>query len=110
MVLRSFIQIRRIVCEEVTINLFNLVINPHSFGQLVENIYYLTILINNGICGMDLTEDQEPVILVSLEYSFEGGTGGIDTNHQQVLEFDIATWRRAIQVFNITHSVIPHRL
>ncbi|KAG1781409.1 Non-structural maintenance of chromosome element 4 [Suillus placidus] len=113
MFLRSVTQIHRIVCEEVTINLFNLVINPRSFGQSVENIYYLTFLIDDGVCGMDFTEEGEPVIcdsVVCLESCLDNGSRGIDNNCQQMLEFDMATWRRAIEVFNITHSVIPHRL
>ncbi|KAG2353345.1 hypothetical protein BDR07DRAFT_1309790, partial [Suillus spraguei] len=44
------------------INLFRLVVNPHNFAQPVENIYYLTFLICDGICGMDYTENGEPII------------------------------------------------
>ncbi|KAG1837642.1 Non-structural maintenance of chromosome element 4, partial [Suillus subalutaceus] len=91
------------------INLFRLVINPSSFGQSVENIYYLTFLIHDGICGLDYTDDQEPVIF-PVQRSQNGQRDEGFQRHQLVLEFDMATWRRAIDVFSITRSVIPHRM
>jgi hypothetical protein len=48
------------------INLFSFIINPNHFGQLVENLYYLSCLFHKGICGFKITEDGEPIICESM--------------------------------------------
>ena len=44
-------------------NIFKFVINPHDFGQSVENLFYLSFLIRDGKCAFYTDEDTgEPVI------------------------------------------------
>ena len=44
------------------VNLFRFVINPHDFAQSVENLFYLSFLIRDGECALEIEEDGEPVI------------------------------------------------
>ena len=45
------------------VNMFRLVINPHSFGQSVENLFYLSFLIRDGKCAFSVDEESgEPTI------------------------------------------------
>lgn len=49
------------------INLFKFIINPHDFGQSVENMFYLSFLIRDGKCALELNEDtREPMICESM--------------------------------------------
>ena len=41
-------------------NLFDYVINPHSFGQTVENLFYVSFLIKEGSCGVEPDQDGMP--------------------------------------------------
>lgn len=93
--------------EESKINIFKFVINPKDFAQSVENIFYLSFLIRDGKVAFE-TEDGEPVIYMCEPPSDEDYQGGLK-KQQMVLEFDMATWSRAIEVFNITRSMIPQR-
>ena len=44
-------------------NIFKFVINPHDFGQSVENLFYLSFLIRDGKCAFFTDEATgEPVI------------------------------------------------
>ena len=43
-------------------NLFRFVINPNDFAQSVENLFYLSFLIRDGECALEIEEDGEPVI------------------------------------------------
>ena len=44
------------------VNLFRFVINPNDFAQSVENLFYLSFLIRDGECALEMEEDGEPVI------------------------------------------------
>lgn len=51
------------VLEQVEkINLFKLVINPESFAQSVENIFYLSFLIRDAKVAFEISEDDEPLV------------------------------------------------
>jgi non-structural maintenance of chromosomes element 4 len=43
--------------------MFAFIINPNDFGQSVENLFYLSFLIRDGKCAMELNEETlEPMI------------------------------------------------
>ncbi len=44
------------------VNLFRFVINPNDFAQSVENLFYLSFLIRDGECALEIEDDGEPVI------------------------------------------------
>jgi hypothetical protein len=48
------------------VNLFRFIINPNHFGQSVENLYYMSCLFHEGICGFKITEDGEPITCESM--------------------------------------------
>ncbi|KAJ6554426.1 Nse4 C-terminal-domain-containing protein [Mycena capillaripes] len=100
------------VLEKVErVNLFKLVINPQSFAQSVENIFYLSFLIRDAKVAFEVSEDGEPIVFACEEPSDEDrqAAGGILLKQQLIFEFDMATWKRAIEVFGITESYIPTR-
>lgn len=43
-------------------SLFDFAINPHSFGQTVENIFYISFLIKEGNVGLDMDDDGLPTL------------------------------------------------
>ncbi|OBZ72806.1 Non-structural maintenance of chromosome element 4 [Grifola frondosa] len=94
--------------QEDPINLFRFIVNPNDFGQSVENLFYLSFLIRDGICAFDTTKEGEPVIYICEPPSAEDYDGGLK-KRQVVMEFDMATWQRAIEVFDIRESMIPQR-
>ena len=47
---------------ESPINLFRLIINPHDFGQSVENLFYLSFLVRDCKACIELCEDGELVV------------------------------------------------
>ncbi|THG98480.1 hypothetical protein EW026_g3715 [Hermanssonia centrifuga] len=90
------------------INLFRFIINPNDFGQSVENLFYLSFLIRDAKCSLDL-ETGEPILMLCEQPTADDYDGGELKKHQLVMELDMPTWRRAIEVFNIRQSTIPHR-
>ncbi|TEB38361.1 hypothetical protein FA13DRAFT_1726028 [Coprinellus micaceus] len=94
--------------ESGAVNLFKFVINPNDFAQSVENIFYLSFLIRDGKVALETNEEGEPTIYACDAPSDQDYQDGLKKN-QIVLEFDMAVWKRAIEVFDITESMIPQR-
>ncbi|KAH8828493.1 Nse4 C-terminal-domain-containing protein [Flagelloscypha sp. PMI_526] len=90
-----------------SINLFKFTINPNDFAQSVENMFHLSFLIRDGKVAMQY-EDGEPMIFLCGEPTEEDYAN--DLKKQQIIfEFDMATWRRAMEVFEIKTPIIPQR-
>ncbi|KAJ3993335.1 Nse4 C-terminal-domain-containing protein [Lentinula boryana] len=94
--------------ETGAVNLFRFVVNPESFAQSVENMFYLSFLIRDGKAALDTDEHGEPTIFGCAQPSDEDFTNGL-RKRQIVFELDMATWERAIEVFEITEPIIPTR-
>lgn len=49
------------LCERVqegeAINYFEFIINPNSYGQTVENVFYTSFLIKDGFAGIRVQKD-----------------------------------------------------
>ncbi|KAJ7083301.1 Nse4 C-terminal-domain-containing protein [Mycena belliarum] len=92
------------------INLFKLVTNPASFAQSVENIFYLSFLVRDAKVAFETSEDTgEPVVFACEPPSDEDRAEAVLLKRQMILEFDVATWKRAIEVFDIREPFIPTR-
>ncbi|RKP10524.1 Nse4 C-terminal-domain-containing protein [Thamnocephalis sphaerospora] len=73
------------------INLFEFIINPHSFGETVENLFHLSFLIRDGKATID-DESGEPMLACCLPPTSDDYQRGL-TKKQLVLELDPPTWK-----------------
>ncbi|KAG2142129.1 Nse4 C-terminal-domain-containing protein [Suillus cothurnatus] len=101
-------QLRMILQATGPLNLFRFFINPSHFGQSVENLYYLSFLFRDGLCALQLTDNNEPILSAREPLRCTSLLKN-ERNPQMVMEFDVATWKHAIDVFDITESIIPDR-
>jgi len=96
--------------EQQGVLYFKLVINPFSFSQTVENIFYTAFLVRDG--RLAITEDESnglPYLIPSLPPTAEEVKETNIVRKQIIMEMDKKTWREAIKVFNITEAIIPMR-
>ncbi|ESO86547.1 hypothetical protein LOTGIDRAFT_235347 [Lottia gigantea] len=98
-------------CYEKTKNnplcYFEFVTNPHSFGQTIENIFYVSFLVRDGVLKISLDEDKLPVLEPIKESDKK--TNKNVKNKQVIISLSPAEWKEVVKTFNITESVIPHR-
>ncbi|KAK0749431.1 Nse4 C-terminal-domain-containing protein [Schizothecium vesticola] len=93
------------------IDLLRFVVNPRSFGQTVENLFYVSFLIREG--SIKLTFDDnglpalEPVRKQGTATQAASRNGAM--RHQAIMSIDYATWRDLIDAFEIKTPMIPHR-
>jgi hypothetical protein len=79
------------------------VINPHSFSQTVENIFYCAFLAKENKISIWEREDGEYVIEDRLE-NMEDKTGLISSQH--LLSFDMNQWKTLINFYAIKDPMI----
>ncbi|ORY67638.1 Nse4 C-terminal-domain-containing protein [Pseudomassariella vexata] len=92
------------------IDLFKFVVNPKSFGQTVENMFYVSFLIRDGKIGIEFDENGLPTLLPTGTGDAEPGAARHAAQKQQaVLSIDMATWRDLIEAFDIKQPLIEHR-
>ncbi|PVZ98274.1 hypothetical protein BB558_004031 [Smittium angustum] len=89
------------------INLFEFVVNPFSFPETVENIFYLSFLIRDGKAFID-DESGQPIIAACEPPDQEAYMQGL-TKKQVVFDIDMETWKKLITVYSIEKSMIPPR-
>jgi hypothetical protein len=76
--------------------LYEFVVNPHSFGQTVENFFYISFLIRDGkiavtendVTGLFTIETCEPPTIEQQQES-----EGDFSKHQNILHLTKAAWR-----------------
>lgn len=90
------------------VNLFDFVVNPHSFGQTVENLFHVSFLIKEGEVGIEMDDNDMPTLAVNSE-PVEQARKRKSTRHQAVFGIDFGTWRELVQAFDIKEPLIPHR-
>ena len=122
------------VCTDGGVPLFNFVVNPHSFGQTVENLFYISFLIRDGTCGigqvdgqptlrksscpmmmslLPITSYQEHILTRYADATNASSKEELNEQnkqkHQAVFHLDHPTWEDLISAFEIKRSIIPHR-
>ncbi|KAJ8325293.1 hypothetical protein QVD99_006048 [Batrachochytrium dendrobatidis] len=90
------------------VNFFKFFINPDSFSQSVENLFYLSFLVHDGLARL---EDKNGKLLLSTEVPpTESDLQRGVTKLQHILSLDMKTWKDAIETFDITKPIIPTRV
>lgn len=109
------------------VSLFDFVVNPRSFGQTVENLFYVSFLIKEGSFGVQNDSDGLPTVckyfyipalfaghylhitVVTQPSTLEQQRKNNTSKHQAVLSLDYSTWESLIKAFDIREPMIPHR-
>ncbi|KAI8815592.1 Nse4 C-terminal-domain-containing protein [Fimicolochytrium jonesii] len=91
-----------------TVPFFEFIVNPESFGQTVENLFYVSFLIRDGKVQVHEDEDDGELMLDIADPPSDEN-GGDAQRYQAVVDIDMPTWRDLIEAYNITSSCIPTR-
>ncbi|RCI16495.1 hypothetical protein L249_2865 [Ophiocordyceps polyrhachis-furcata BCC 54312] len=93
------------------LDLMRFVVNPLSFAQTIENIFYVSFLIRDGRLEIEMDDCDLPSLapVNREEAEDEGVTRHGASKHQAVLSMDIKTWREIVRALNLTEPMIEHR-
>jgi len=104
---KSVNAIYRILFERGPTNYFELVTNPTSFSQTIENIFYVSFLIRNGVASIDDSSGL-PIISVHEPPTADELGDGL-TKKQIIMSLNMALWKEIIETFDLRESIIPTR-
>ncbi|KAF3072976.1 Non-structural maintenance of chromosome element 4 [Trichoderma lentiforme] len=92
------------------IDLMRFVVNPKSFGQTIENLFYASFLIRDGRVEIDFDEHGLPALApVDRESDDTAAIRQATSKHQAILSMDMETWRDIIDTMGIKEPMIEHR-
>ncbi|OAX83486.1 hypothetical protein ACJ72_02156 [Emergomyces africanus] len=97
------------ISDDGGVPLFRFCINPKSFGQTVENLFYISFLVRDGSVGISLDSNELPTLLPSQPAAPSEAQAKKLKKHQTVFSLDFETWENLIEVFDIQEPLIPHR-
>ncbi|ODQ67254.1 hypothetical protein NADFUDRAFT_45417 [Nadsonia fulvescens var. elongata DSM 6958] len=96
-----------------SMDLFEIIVNPQSFSQTVENMYNLSFLISNGNLMIKSNENGLPEVIIVPEIpdndEEEGERRRQLPRNQLIMDMNVPVWEDLIKVFNITESFIASR-
>ena len=95
------------LADDGSVPLFDFCVNPKSFGQTVENLFYVSFLIREGSVGLSFDSRGLPTL----------GVAGVRTvaqrqeapKNQAVFTLDFDLWETIVESYGIQSSLIPHR-
>ena len=87
--------------------LFIFCVNPQSFGQTIENMFYVSFLVKEGRVGLNFDGFGLPTLHPATEKSVIERQE--TQKNQTVLPMSFEVWEELIESFDIKKSVIPHR-
>ncbi|KZF22994.1 nuclear protein Qri2/Nse4 [Xylona heveae TC161] len=97
------------ICDDGGVSFFKFVINPLSFGQTVENMFYVSFLIRDGSAGIGRDKHGMPTLHASIPMNKQTIREQNVHKHQAVFSLDWETWQGLIEAFDITDCCIPNR-
>ncbi|MCJ1257831.1 nuclear protein [Lignoscripta atroalba] len=97
------------ITDDGGLSFFHFVINPRSFGQTVENLFYISFLIRDGNVGIGKDSNMLPTLHVSQPRSSKEIKDQAIQKHQAIFHLDFPTWEDLIEVFEIKECMIPNR-
>ncbi|KAF1830136.1 Nse4-domain-containing protein [Decorospora gaudefroyi] len=95
--------------QEAAVSLLDFAINPHDFGQTVENLFYISFLVREGNAKVIQDDDTLPLLIPAEPRGVSEQREANVQKHQAVFSIDYPTWHMFIQAFDIREPLIPHR-
>lgn len=95
------------ICDDGGLPFFKFCVNPRSFGQTVENLFYVSFLVKEGKAGLGYDSRGLPTISAAAERPLAARQE--TERNQTVFTISYETWEELVDSFGIEKSIIPHR-
>ncbi|XP_004926476.2 EP300-interacting inhibitor of differentiation 3 [Bombyx mori] len=83
---------------------YSVVLDPDSFSKTVENIYYVSFLVHDGLVAVELDETYG-LPFISPREAPRDNDGALHDN-QMIMSIDMKMWKELIEVFQISKPLM----
>ncbi|KAK4692249.1 non-structural maintenance of chromosomes element 4, partial [Lecanoromycetidae sp. Uapishka_2] len=97
------------IADDEGVPFFHFCVNPQSFGQTIENLFYVSFLIRDGTAGFGNDNNMLPTLHATEPRTAQQIQDDNISKQQAVFHLDFDTWEDIIDAYNIKGSIIPHR-
>lgn len=94
-----------------------LLFNPKSFTQTVENIFHYSFLVKQGAAGLTIKNERKiddgltlPAGPSVIYYEKKDGQPAPPPPRQAIVSLTMKDWREMIQAYEVDKSDVPHRI
>ncbi|KAL5598930.1 hypothetical protein BROUX41_003751 [Berkeleyomyces rouxiae] len=91
------------------VDLMRFVVNPRSYAQTVENMFYVSFLIRDGKVAVEFDDDGLPSLSPVENQDIGGGGHSADARHQAIFTLDKHTWNTIVEALSLSSPMIEHR-
>lgn len=91
------------------LNLWQFVVNPRSFGQTVENIFYVSFLLRDGKARLNPDDDGQLGLFPEEPSDSDQQRSKNSTRYNGIIAIDMAEWQTLVELYDIKESMIEHR-
>lgn len=90
---------------------YEFALNPRSFGQTVENLFYISFLIRDGTIGVCLDTDGLPMLFFPESTELRDMRAAKVSKHQAIVSIEWKDWEEMIELYDVRDKepLIPHR-
>lgn len=90
--------------------LLKFALNPNSFGQTVENLFYISFLVKDGLVKVNIDEESGfPTLRPQEQKTTEETRAEGGKKHQAIFSLDYGSWQIFKETMQISEPLIPHR-
>src|SRR5271155_64221 len=86
------------LCQNSPINLFEFIINPASFAETIENIFYLSFSVHDTRAKIQIDDANGLPVVSYVHYLLREADAKINVNTQAVFDIDQNRWQVTILV------------
>lgn len=92
-------------------NFFEVFINPFSFPQSVENLFFISFLIKDAKLSLRLNEEGIPLLQAvdSNNSQYKGLNKDSQNSVHEIASFDYVSWKNLIEKFSINEAFLGNR-
>lgn len=93
------------------VSFYEFALNPRSFGQTVENLFYISFLIRDGAVGVCLDDDDLPMLYFPESRELKDMRAAKVSKHQAIVSIEWKDWEEMIELYDVRDKepLIPHR-
>lgn len=92
-----------------SINLPNLLMNPKSFTESVENLFHFSFLVKKGEAGLAVESDLEGGCPVTFQTGLQNENVNNNNSRQSIVTLDMNSWKDLIEAYDVDKCYVPNR-